>query len=184
MICCRGSALEALSVLRIMMAKLKRTINETKTRQCQAPDEPFDFLGYTIGRRYSAKTGRPYIGVWPSDKKLRGLNQKLHEQTLLRFAGNDARQFAIPSFEEVGEGGHHEPTTRLCRLVAPLTLLLKNRPDVLVVADLRARRRRVLRGRLSGEQGGNREGNEQRGECACHGKLFGGGAGWRHERLL
>jgi RNA-directed DNA polymerase len=41
------------------MAKLKLTINETKTRLCRAPDEPFNFLGYTIGRRHSAKTGRP-----------------------------------------------------------------------------------------------------------------------------
>jgi RNA-directed DNA polymerase len=57
-ICCRGSAAPALSELRSMMARLKLTINETKTRQCQAPDEPFNFLGYTIGRRYSAKTGR------------------------------------------------------------------------------------------------------------------------------
>jgi len=89
-ICCRGSALEAMSVLRTMMAKLKLTINETKTRQCQAPDEPFDFLGYTIGRRYSAKTGQPYIGVWPSDQKLRGLNQKLHEQTDRRWQWLDS----------------------------------------------------------------------------------------------
>jgi group II intron reverse transcriptase/maturase len=91
-ICCRGSAAEAMPVLRDMMARLKLTINETKTRLCQAPDEPFNFLGYTIGRRYSAKTGRPYIGVWPSDKKLRGLNQKLHEQTDRRWGWLDPRE--------------------------------------------------------------------------------------------
>ncbi len=91
-ICCRGSAAEAMRVLRGMMARLKLTINETKTRLCQAPDEPFNFLGYTIGRRYSAKTGRPYIGVWPSDKKLRGLNQKLHEQTDRRWGWLDPEE--------------------------------------------------------------------------------------------
>jgi RNA-directed DNA polymerase len=84
-ICCRGSAGQALSELRSMMARLKLTINETKTRLCRAPDEAFNFLGYTIGRRYSAKTGRPYVGVRPSDKKLRGLNHKLHEQTDRRW---------------------------------------------------------------------------------------------------
>jgi RNA-directed DNA polymerase len=88
-ICCRGSAAEAMPVLRDMMARLKLTINETKTRLCQAPDEPFNFLGYTLGRRYSAKTGRPYIGVWPSDKKLRGLNQQVHEQTDRRWGWLD-----------------------------------------------------------------------------------------------
>src|SRR5437870_4610038 len=51
----------------------------------EATDEPFDFLGYTIGRRYLAKTGWPYVGVRPSDQKLRGLNRELHEQTDRRW---------------------------------------------------------------------------------------------------
>jgi RNA-directed DNA polymerase len=84
-ICCRGSAAEALTVMRDMMARLRLTVNEAKTRLCRAPDEPFDFLGYTIGRRYLAKTGWPYVGVRPSDQKLRGLNRELHEQTDRRW---------------------------------------------------------------------------------------------------
>jgi len=84
-ICCRGSAAEALTVMRDMMARLKLTVNEAKTRLCRAPDEPFDFLGYTIGQGYWAKTGRAYIGVRPSAKKLRGLNRELHEQTDRRW---------------------------------------------------------------------------------------------------
>ena len=80
-ICCRGSADEAMSVMRKMMRRLKLTVNEAKTRLCRGPDEPFDFLGYTVGRCYSPRTGQPYIGVRPSDKKIQTLKLKLREQT-------------------------------------------------------------------------------------------------------
>jgi group II intron reverse transcriptase/maturase len=80
-ICCRGTAREAMTVMRAMMSRLKLTVNEAKTRLCRSPDEPFNFLGYTIGRCYWWKTGRAYIGVRPSDKKILGLNQVIHEQT-------------------------------------------------------------------------------------------------------
>ncbi len=85
-ICCRGSADEALTVMRDMMAKLKLTVNEAKTRLCRGPDEPFDFLGYTIGTCYAPATGWAYIGVRPSAKKLRGLNRKLSAQTSRRWS--------------------------------------------------------------------------------------------------
>jgi hypothetical protein len=80
-ICCRGNADAALTVMRAMLTKLKLTVNEAKTRLCRGPDEPFDFLGYTIGRCYSPTTGWPYLGVKPSDRKLQGLYRKLSEQT-------------------------------------------------------------------------------------------------------
>ena len=38
-----------------MMAKLKLTVNEKKTRTCSMPAEHFDFLGYTFGRLYSRR---------------------------------------------------------------------------------------------------------------------------------
>jgi group II intron reverse transcriptase/maturase len=84
-ICCRGNAVEALTVMRAMMAKLRLTVNEAKTRLCRGPDEPFNFLGYTIGRCYSPQTGRAYLGVRPSDQKIQGLNLKLSEQTDRRW---------------------------------------------------------------------------------------------------
>jgi len=46
-ICCRGTADEAMDVMRGMMSKLKLTVNETKTRLCRLPEETFDFLGFT-----------------------------------------------------------------------------------------------------------------------------------------
>jgi group II intron reverse transcriptase/maturase len=84
-ICCRGSAEEAMAHMRDMMAKLKLTVNETKTRLCRGPDEPFNFLGYTVERMYSPRTGGAYIGVRPSDKKLQGLCLKIREQTERRW---------------------------------------------------------------------------------------------------
>ena len=84
-ICCRGTAEEAMTVMRDMMAKLKLTVNERKTRLCRGPDEPFTFLGYTIGRLYSPRTGGSYIGVRPSAKKLQGLCRELSEQTTRRW---------------------------------------------------------------------------------------------------
>src|SRR5712671_5427996 len=56
-ICCRGTADDAMTVMQGMMSKLKLTVNETKTRLCRLPEESFDFLGYTIGRCHSPRTG-------------------------------------------------------------------------------------------------------------------------------
>jgi RNA-directed DNA polymerase len=64
-----------------MMAKLKLTMNEAKTRRCQVWNESFDFLGYTIGKCYSPVTGRAYIGTRPSRKKIVRLCQAIHAMT-------------------------------------------------------------------------------------------------------
>jgi RNA-directed DNA polymerase len=84
-ICCRSNAEPALAVMRDMMAKLKLTVNERKTRICRGPDEPFRFLGYTIGRLYSPRTGHAYLGVRPSAEALQGLFLKIHEHTERRW---------------------------------------------------------------------------------------------------
>ena len=87
-ICCRGSAEEALARMRNIMTKLKLTMNETKTRVCKLPGEKFDFLGYTFGQCYSPKTGRAYIGTVPSKKRVSRLCETVsamtgRDQTLL-----------------------------------------------------------------------------------------------------
>jgi group II intron reverse transcriptase/maturase len=80
-ICCRGSADPALAAMREMMSRLKLTVNETKTRVCRVPQETFDFLGYTFGRLWSPRTGRPYLGVCPSKKRIQRLCNKVSEAT-------------------------------------------------------------------------------------------------------
>ena len=84
-ICCRGTADEAMATMRTMMSKLRLTVNETKTRLCRVPEETFDFLGYTIGRCYSPRTGRPFIGTRPSAKKIAGLRDEIRELTDRRW---------------------------------------------------------------------------------------------------
>jgi len=80
-ICCRGTGAEALAAMRQMMGRLRLTVNEAKTRLRRAPDEPFDFLGYTFGRCWSPKTGRAYIGTRPSKKRIARLRQAIREAT-------------------------------------------------------------------------------------------------------
>ena len=81
-ICCKGNnAAKALETMRRMMRQLKLTVNEEKTRTCRSPDEEFDFLGYTFGQRYAAKTKRPYIATWPSRKSLRRMTEAVRIQT-------------------------------------------------------------------------------------------------------
>jgi group II intron reverse transcriptase/maturase len=86
-ICCRGTAAEAMAAMRGMMSKLKLTVNEAKTQVRRVPEESFDFLGYTIGRCYSPRTGRPYIGTRPSAKKIAGLRDEIREITDRRWQG-------------------------------------------------------------------------------------------------
>jgi group II intron reverse transcriptase/maturase len=80
-ICCKDSGATALAVMRRMMEHLKLTVNEEKTRLCRVPEEKFDFLGYTFGRYYSAKTGQAYLGSRPSKKSVRRLMQTITEST-------------------------------------------------------------------------------------------------------
>ena len=80
-ICCRGNAEEAMAVMRNLMSKLKLTVNEKKTRRCRLPEETFDFLGYTIGRCYSPKTGEAYLSPKPSRKKVRRICDAISERT-------------------------------------------------------------------------------------------------------
>jgi len=92
-ICClRGHGHEAMAQMRSMMAKLKLTVNERKTRLCRLPDDSFDFLGYTVGRCYSFKTGRAYIGTKPSKKAVQRMCRTVSELTAKRLTPLDPEQ--------------------------------------------------------------------------------------------
>jgi len=71
--------------MRHLMLKLKLTVNETKTRVCHLPEDTFDFLGYTIGRCYSPKTGRAYLGTRPSKGSVRRICRQIRELTDRRW---------------------------------------------------------------------------------------------------
>jgi hypothetical protein len=80
-ICCRRNADEAMVAMRQLMERLKLTVNEEKTRACRVPHDSFDFLGYTFGRLYSPRTGRPYIGARPSKKSIERVIDKISAET-------------------------------------------------------------------------------------------------------
>jgi hypothetical protein len=81
-LCRRGSAEKALHHLREIMGKLKLTVNEEKTRICKVPDGEFDFLGYSFGRMYSARTGQARLGYRPSKKSIKRMVEKIHAMTV------------------------------------------------------------------------------------------------------
>jgi RNA-directed DNA polymerase len=81
-LCRRGNAEDALLRLREIMGRLKLTVNEEKTRICKVPEEEFDFLGWTFGRMYSAKTGKANLGHRPSKKAIRRTVETIHALTV------------------------------------------------------------------------------------------------------
>src|SRR5664280_154262 len=80
-LCRKGKAEEALQRLREVMGKLKLTVNDEKTRVCKVPEGQFDFLGYTFGRMYSARTGQAYLGYRPSKKSIKRMVENVHALT-------------------------------------------------------------------------------------------------------
>jgi group II intron reverse transcriptase/maturase len=80
-LCRKGKAEEALQRLREIMGKLKLTVNEEKTRICKVPEGEFDFLGYTFGQMYSARTGQARIGHRPSKKSIKRAVEKVRALT-------------------------------------------------------------------------------------------------------
>jgi RNA-directed DNA polymerase len=98
-ICSRGHAEEAMAAMRRMMAKLRLTVNEQKTRRCQLAEDTFTFLGYTFGRHYSRQTGRSYLGPRPALKKIRKLCRAISALT-------DRRTCTRDTSAEIGKLNH------------------------------------------------------------------------------
>jgi RNA-directed DNA polymerase len=88
----RRKAREALEWTRGVMARIGLTINEKKTRLCDARREPFNFLGYTFGPDRYRKTGKLYTAAKPSKRAVLRLKERL--RTIVR------RQVVAP-WEEV-----------------------------------------------------------------------------------
>lgn len=75
----RCKAEESLKWTRGVMARIGLTINETKTRLCDARKESFNFLGYTFGPERYRKTGRLYTAAKPSQKAVLRLKERVRE---------------------------------------------------------------------------------------------------------
>jgi group II intron reverse transcriptase/maturase len=87
-----GHADEAMAAMRHIMERIRLAVNETKTRICRLPEEPFDFLGYTFGRQYSRRTGGAYLGPKPSKKKIGRLCDAISTATDRRTTWQDVRE--------------------------------------------------------------------------------------------
>ena len=73
----RGHAAEALAWTKAVMERIGLTLNEKKTRLCDARTEHFDFLGYTFGPEHYRGTGRRYTAAKPSKKSVLRVREKL-----------------------------------------------------------------------------------------------------------
>src|ERR1700732_2712570 len=91
-LCRKGKAEEALQRLREIMGRLKLTVNEEKTRICKVPEGEFDFLGYTFGRMYSARTGQAYLGYRPSRKSIKRMVEQVHAMTVRTMTWQDTTE--------------------------------------------------------------------------------------------
>jgi RNA-directed DNA polymerase len=67
------------------MEKLGLMIHPTKTRLCDAQEEPFDFLGYTFGPARHWQTGKRFISAQPSKKAQKRFKEKIN---VLLYRGN------------------------------------------------------------------------------------------------
>jgi len=102
-ICCRGTAQTAMTVMRGMMQKLKLTVNESKTHVRELPGETFDFLGYTFGRHRSARTGRWMLCGKPSKKRIARVCEKISAMTG-RHAGQLSAEEMVAELNPVLRG--------------------------------------------------------------------------------
>ena len=84
-ICCRHSADQAQKAAQLILTKLQLVLNEKKTRICRIPQGSVTFLGYTIGRCYSTRTGKPYIGTRPSKQRINRICREIREDTSPRW---------------------------------------------------------------------------------------------------
>jgi group II intron reverse transcriptase/maturase len=80
-LCRRGKSEQAMAVLRQILERLQLTLNEAKTKIVDASKGKFDFLGFSIWRAKSKRTGNPYAHVQPSKKSLQSIKDRVTELT-------------------------------------------------------------------------------------------------------
>ncbi len=78
---CKRDVDEPLKAIRHVLERLGLTLNETKTHIVDAKESGFNFLGFTIQMSASAKTGKPYPNVRPSEKAVTKIKARLTELT-------------------------------------------------------------------------------------------------------
>jgi group II intron reverse transcriptase/maturase len=80
-LCRAGKSEQAMTVLRQILERLELTLNEAKTKIVNADEGKFDFLGFSIWRAKSKRTGNHYAHVQPSKKSLQSIKDRVTELT-------------------------------------------------------------------------------------------------------
>lgn len=75
----------ALTAIRSILVKLKLRLHPEKTRLVEVRKQGFDFLGFTIRKVKSRKSGKYAPLAWPSGKSMKRIRRKLHEATDRRW---------------------------------------------------------------------------------------------------
>lgn len=78
-ILCRGTAQKARDVAEHIITGMKLRINQEKTQIVDASRQPFDFLGYTFGPSFAARSSAVYLGARPAKSRIKRLYGKVRE---------------------------------------------------------------------------------------------------------
>ena len=77
----KAPAAETLAAVERLVAGLKLTVNERKTRCLRCPEEPLEFLGYRIGRNYRPYGKGAYIGTRPGKASVQSICRRISDMT-------------------------------------------------------------------------------------------------------
>jgi len=69
-ILCRGDTRRPLETLQCLLERLELRLNPAKTKVVDAQQASFDFLGFSLHRRRSRKSGKYYPHVEPSKRSI------------------------------------------------------------------------------------------------------------------
>lgn len=109
-----------MAAMRGLMAKLKLTVNEEKTRLCRLPEGEFDILGYTFKRLYSARARKAYIGTRPSKKSIKRMIESVRLQTSRNMEWMDAGEMVMRLNQKLGSWSNYfrlVPVTQSYRFI-------------------------------------------------------------------
>jgi hypothetical protein len=74
---CRKGTKRSMEVIQRILNRLGLSLSPTKTRELDSQKNSFRFLGFEIGMKKSARTGKTYPHVEPSKKALGAIRQKI-----------------------------------------------------------------------------------------------------------
>jgi len=84
----KRQAEQALEKIRWIMTRIRLTLHPTKTRIVDMGREGFDFLGFHFRKMKSKKTRKLAPYIWPGQKAMKSVREKIHEITTRKRLSN------------------------------------------------------------------------------------------------